>query len=217
MGGRGHAIIAVPNCDLSWLLKNHAVCPRGSISLILITANPNLYPFLSLHPLTSLALNRWSCLLLHRKKNEAFGGASIGFPSLILITPSSAPSLQPKEGEGLLGSESCVFLPSQRSLCAKYHTSSPSWDFSLGTFPQAHKHAQVSHVLKKLQSFLIHVFFNYWSFHSPINSLNKLYLNTYCVPGTILGAGIQQRTKENPDSHGNYILWGEIENKCVNE
>lgn len=109
------------------------------------------------------------------KRNEACGGASIDFPSLILITPSSAPSLQPKEGVGLLGSESCAFLPSQRSLCAKYHTSSPSWDFfSLGTFPQAHKHAQVSHVLKTLQSFLIHVFFNYWSFHSPIHSLNKL-------------------------------------------
>lgn len=96
--GRGHVIIAVPKCELSSLLKNHAICPGGSISPIVHSHDPKWSPF----PLGS-SHSRFPCSqkMSLPYTSHAFSGASTDFPSLILITPLSPPPLLSKEGVAL--------------------------------------------------------------------------------------------------------------------
>ena len=59
------------------------------------------------------------------------------------------------------------------------------------------------------------VLFNYLSFHSPIHLFIKLQLNTYNVPGNILGGILHEQEKVL--THGNYILWRDTENKHISK
>lgn len=96
--GRGHVIIAVPNCDLSSLLKNHAMCPGGCISPIVHSHDPKRSPFFLVSSHSRFPCSQKMSLPY---TSHAFCGASTDFPSLILITPLSPPSLLSKEGVAL--------------------------------------------------------------------------------------------------------------------
>lgn len=139
--GRGHVIIAVPNCDLSSLLKNHAMCPGGSISPIVHSHDPKRSPFF-----LGSSHSRFPCSqeMSLPYTSHAFCGASTDLPSLILLTPLSPLPSCPRKEWLSPRSESCPFLSFQRSLCAQYHTPSYSGYLSSSSvFLPFHEHINI--------------------------------------------------------------------------
>lgn len=181
------------------------MCPGGLISPILHSHYPKSSSFFLDSSHSHFPCSQMISPYRLQEKNEA----SVGFHWFLISHPYYFLPFSPRKEWLSPSSESCPFLPFQWSFWATYHTPSPSGDLSSSfAFLPSYGHMNMLRIFRSWKKHC-NLFSTMCSsttgpsIHPSIHSTNAK--NTYHVPGTILSAGVQQWTKESPDSHGTYM------------